>query len=317
MRIALLLLVACASDPPRTWCPKGEQCSPVVDPAGLYFAAPTIHAYEPAPFPKLAVGGTMDADLEIQLLTDNGPMFKPLDVPYTATATRPVTLVPHESSLTISAPATLGDRFGGSGSATIDVRDKDGLLLGRDELLITTVTDVFLTIGLDPEQYRSAEDGHVFAPGSPVSIGLTDASSSPVIDERMQIVGAPRLTWDQFEAPATSGKVTVIAGDHAPVELAVPVATTVTLARIDGTPAVAVAMPATVCFEARSEGHQVYGLTWSFTVTGVGGTNVGGDPSRYGKNCIEVSAEPLGTATSAMITVTAGGASLTVMLPVI
>lgn len=310
VRVALLLLAACASDPPRGPCGAPEKCSPLA-PHGLDFATPEIHR-QLAYVPELATGGTMHIGLYVTLDDVDMKPDPPLAVPYKATISDPaITIDQQDNVLTLHAGA-------GAGSATLDIRDADGLLLGRDELGVAPIAKAFIPIPqywLHSEGYNSFESDPVFAPGASLNLGLEDGSGADVVDDAMQIAGATQTAWDLFDAP-TTGTVTVKAGDHAPIDVAVPTATNVTVSHIGVDASASVAQPAFTCFEARSDGHQVYGAMWTITVTPVGGTGVYGDPTDA-PNCIDVGVLPMATATAAMVTVMVLGASQTITLPVI
>lgn len=308
---ALLLvgLVACTdAAAPRTWCPTGEKCSPLA-PEGLAFGVPGIVGDIRVPA-KLAIGGTVQLTAEVQHTADDGMrLYTPLASPYTVTVDSPSIAVDQSSdAVTLRALANTGDRVPPGVDATVDFRDGDGLLLGRTD--IETARIAKITSAVSTLEAYNRDGDPVFAPGGPVAIGLWDEADDALWDTSMTVSGAQSFTWDLIAAPTVTSTITVTAGDHAPVDLTIPVATAATITNFAGDSYVKYGS-AYLCFEARSaDGHQVYGADWQYTVDGMPVA-----ATRIEPNCIHAS--EVSMRTTMTIVVSAAGATLTVMLPVI
>lgn len=307
MRVALLLLALTACDSSTTCSPDGEDCAPLT-PYGLEFDGPLVHREgRQDDHGKLAAGGTARFELWVLGPVEDGERPRHLlDMPYVASVDSDTVEVEQDGSVvTLHALADTPD------DVTLQVRDTNGRPLGWLDVGIAAVAEVTYGIATN-EGYYPVDPAPVFAPWGLVAIELSDATGTPLWDESLTVTGAARPEWDEIRAPVATATYSVVAGDHAPVDLTIPVATdpTITL-DFPSAPTASANHQEELVFAARSDGHLVYGATWTFT------GNAWLSPT-YCANCIDVeppSFTPAGTVLT--VAASAAGASLTVTVPVI
>jgi hypothetical protein len=307
VRAALLLLGLVACDPSTTCNPDGDDCAPLT-PYGLEFDGPLVHRDgHQDDRGKLAAGGTARFTLWVLGPVEDGERPRhPLDMPYVASAdTDRVEVAQDGNVVTLHALADSPD------DVTLQVRDTQGRALGWLDVGVAPVAEVTYGIATD-EGWYPYDPAPVFAAGGRVAIELSDAAGTPLWDESLTVTGAPLVEWDQIAAPAATSTISVAAAGQAPVDLTIPVATDTTLTLdFPPEPTAPIADQADLEFGLRSNGHLVYGATWTFT------GNAWLSPT-YCANCVGVEA-PVFTPAGTMLTViaSAAGASLTVTVPVI
>jgi hypothetical protein len=308
VRTALLLLLGLAACDASTTCsPDGEDCAPLT-PYGLEFDGPLVHRKgQSTDDGKLAAGGTARFTLWVLGPVEDGDRPRdPLDMPYVASVdTDRIEVEQDGNVVTVHALADAPD------DVTLQVRDADGRPLGWLDLGIAAVAQVTYGIAT-AESFQAVDPDPVFAPGGPVAIELSDAAGTPLWDESLSVTGAQLTKWDQIAAPAATSTLSVVAAGNAPVDLTIPVATDtiITPEAISETTASTLDQ-AELHMEARSEGHLVYGSTWSFTGNAwLSSTNW--------PNIVDVE-PPIFTPAGNVLTVvvSAAGASLTIMVTVI
>jgi hypothetical protein len=307
VRAALLLLGLVACDASTTCSPDGEDCAPLT-PYGLEFDGPLVHRKGHASdHGKLAAGGTARFELWVLGPVEDGERPRhPLDMPYVASVDSDKVGVEQDGNVvTLHALADAPD------DVTLQVRDMDGRPLGWLDVGVGAVANVTYGIATN-EGYYPVDPAPVFAPGGLVAIELSDSAGTPLWDESLTVTGAARPEWDQIRAPPMTGTFSVVAAGNPPVDLTIPVATDTTITLdFPSAPTASVARQEELDFSARSDGHLVYGATWSFTSTAW-------LSSTYCSNCVDVEAPvftPAGTVLTVLVS--AAGASLTVTVPVI
>lgn len=307
------MLVACGTDiEPSRDCVLREECTPA-GPDIRFLGTKLFDKAVPEPPSPTALGGEQVVTLWRE--ADDGELVPFVPVYADILAPRPTRVLANGSELTIFAE--------GLGEAPLIVRDEAALVIDW----CTHIAATFERAEVFPTEPETIPDGRevAFAPG-PRELGVRlfgryDTTSGPlqarVVDTSLELslAGAQRAAWDTLSFDGTQGShvLTVVAGNHDPVDIDVAVvANADAMTPLEPVPT-SIPLEATtlVCFEATNAERYVAGLTWTFLVDGVQTVHGDGTSNR---NCARATSNK--TSGTISVEAQAGGQTATVMLAV-
>lgn len=299
--IAFLLFTGCFGGEVADFgCPVGETCSPET-PNGLHFFGADLAGNLELDNERTAVGGIQ----RVRLAKEVGDTFVDLTSGYLASTNGPAIEVEGHEGAVVSLLGTA------AGQNHLEIRDaNDNSLMDRKVFAAAELA----TVGVVSPLLESSDLPIAFLAGSiRFGIGLEDSEGHRLVDEGMTLdaTGSTFVSWDTFELSAAPGTTAMIvtAGDKAPFTVDLVAVATVEeiVDNVQPSEPLVAGSTGVVCFEARSTGHYVAGLTWAFT------TNNGDVQEFLSPGCVSVAPA---TAGEIQIVATAGGVEKSVVYPV-
>ncbi len=265
---AVLALAASTTEGDRSnagRCPAGEQCADDT-PEGLAFEGAQVSWFIGNGVAHTAVGGAQTVRITDNL-TDAA-----LDLPFTPK----VTSAAHQVSVAATAAVTLSASAAGTGYLRI-TRVADGYLFDRLAIESRPIARMQARPTMNESWPGFGTESWAAWAGErvEVAVALYDSGGGWLIDESLEIastVQVVRTAWDAAEIlPLAAGTLELAVGAGDRNELVqVTVVDTLTQVSGPGPQTRAVGGTAEVCFQAFDGSVRVFGVPWSFQITGPG-----------------------------------------------